>query len=42
MKKLYLMPLAAVSVLSDEDICTLSTGAEGNAMEFIVDQTQFS
>lgn len=42
MKKLYLMPMAAVSVLSDEDICTLSTGAEGNAMEFDMDQNQFS
>lgn len=42
MKKLYLMPVATVSVLSDADICTVSTGAEGNAMEFVLDLTQFS
>lgn len=42
MKKMYLMPAATLLLLSDADICTLSEAAEGRAMDFVLDMSQFN
>lgn len=42
MKKLYSAPIAAVSAVANDDICTVSSAASGGALLFELDVDQFT